>query len=295
MSLVRRGKGFLEEKRNCGIIEELAKLKEGLRKRAEREGQVLVKKVCAVTVLLIAVFLFSCSSQNLSQQKSATVEKVDLHVSKPRSGEEIFRTYCIGCHGLYGRGNGPNAKNIAKAYGVGPANLASQKVQVKSDEVIKETIKMGGKHMGLSPYMPAWGMTLSEEEIENVVRYIRELPKIEEPSLTKAVPPETVGERIKRGKRIFLERCSPCHGLDGKGKGPEWRRKKAKDPDFPETPDFTNPRYMNTLTDEQIEERIRIGYAEGGKRIMPPWGDKLNHEERLNVILYIRTLHQRGP
>jgi mono/diheme cytochrome c family protein len=45
------------------------------------------------------------------------------------------------------------------------------------DQQIFDTIKKGGQAMGKSPLMPAWGGQLSDEQIRDLVAYIRTLSR----------------------------------------------------------------------------------------------------------------------
>ena len=71
------------------------------------------------------------------------------------SGEALFKTYCASCHGSNGEGSAI-------------ANFKLSERLVKSDEELSKTIREG---KGL---MPAWGFLFSEEDIKNVLQYIRE-------------------------------------------------------------------------------------------------------------------------
>ena len=82
-----------------------------------------------------------------------------LAISQPAyadiSGEALFKTYCASCHGSNGEGSAI-------------ANFKISERLVKSDEELSKTIREG---KGL---MPAWGFLFSEEDIKNVLQYIRE-------------------------------------------------------------------------------------------------------------------------
>ena len=78
------------------------------------------------------------------------------------------------------------------------------------------------------------------------------------------------------GASIFKQRCSMCHGPDGKG--------------FPalKTPDFTDPKWQESVKDSEITETIKNG-KKGTP--MPPFGDKLSDEEIKAVVAHIRSLN----
>ena len=75
---------------------------------------------------------------------------------------------------------------------------------------------------------------------------------------------------------IFKQKCSMCHGADGKGYAAI------------KTPDFTDPKWQQSITDEKIVETIKTG-RKGTP--MPPFADKLKEEEIQALVKYIRSLN----
>ena len=77
------------------------------------------------------------------------------------------------------------------------------------------------------------------------------------------------------GGDLFKQKCSMCHGVDGKG--------------YPalKTPDFTDPKVQASLTDKEIVETIKNG-KKGTP--MPAFADKLTDEQIHSLLTYIRSL-----
>jgi cytochrome c oxidase cbb3-type subunit III len=77
------------------------------------------------------------------------------------------------------------------------------------------------------------------------------------------------------GAAIYKQRCSMCHGADGKGFAAI------------KTPDFTDPNWQKSVTNKQMIEVI-----ENGKKgtAMPSFKDKLKDDEIQAVVAYIRSL-----
>ena len=76
------------------------------------------------------------------------------------------------------------------------------------------------------------------------------------------------------GADIFKQKCSACHGVDGKGiKGIG-------------TPNFTDPKLQASITDEQVVETIKNGKK---GTMMPAWAGKLSDQEISAVATYIRS------
>jgi mono/diheme cytochrome c family protein len=85
-------------------------------------------------------------------------------------GSIAFRTYCVLCHGSEGRGNG----RAAKMYMPRPADLT---VSPFNDQYKEMIIRGGGASVGRSAFMPPWGDELTDEQIHDVVAFLRELRK----------------------------------------------------------------------------------------------------------------------
>ena len=96
--------------------------------------------------------------------------------SLPRDTRTLYLTFCAGCHGPTGRGDGPNAKFLP----VRPAVHADARtMSQRSDDMLFDAIGAGGYVLGRSNRMPGFGATLSNAEIRSLVRYIRELCRCE--------------------------------------------------------------------------------------------------------------------
>ncbi len=85
---------------------------------------------------------------------------------------ETYQWYCAQCHGIKGKGDGINAKFLT----VPPRNhTKAEYLETRTDEQFFKAIKFGGLSVGRAPCMPAWGNTLKDSTIYELVRYIREL------------------------------------------------------------------------------------------------------------------------
>jgi cytochrome c2 len=90
----------------------------------------------------------------LHAQKKGDVDK----------GKELYRR-CAICHGASGEGK----EEIGKIFGVTMPNLGSKEVQSKDNAALKKIIIEGkGKMKGVS---------LSDQEVEDVIAYLRTLKK----------------------------------------------------------------------------------------------------------------------
>jgi cytochrome c oxidase cbb3-type subunit 3 len=88
---------------------------------------------------------------------------------------KIFEFYCAQCHGLSGKGDGPN---VTKDFPVSPRNFTNAKEMDKlSDADLKNVILDGGPSVSKSPMMPPWGKTLTVEQVDGLVKHLRGLCK----------------------------------------------------------------------------------------------------------------------
>jgi len=120
------------------------------------------------TLELIASYLIA--RRGSSPGGSVTIAPTG--VAPPRDTRALYLTFCAGCHGGAGRGDGPNAKFLP----VRPAvHTDARTMSQRSDDMLFDAIAAGGYVLGRSNRMPGFGATLTSAEIRGLVRYIREL------------------------------------------------------------------------------------------------------------------------
>jgi mono/diheme cytochrome c family protein len=78
---------------------------------------------------------------------------------------------------------------------------------------------------------------------------------------------------------LFQQNCAACHGPGGKGLAAV------------HTPDFTNPAFERSLSDQDITAAIRNGKARGR---MPAWSGKLTDAQIDSLSTYIRSFSNTG-
>jgi len=87
--------------------------------------------------------------------------------------KQVYDFYCAQCHGIDGKGRGIN---VTKDFATDPRNLTdSKEMEKRTDEDLRGVIKDGGPSISKSALMPPWGSTLTPEEVEGLVVYIRKL------------------------------------------------------------------------------------------------------------------------
>jgi cytochrome c oxidase cbb3-type subunit 3 len=89
-------------------------------------------------------------------------------------GKAKYAQVCAACHGASGKGDGPAAASLS----VKPRNHTDAKyMRTLTDQQIFDFIKHGGQALAKSPLMPPWGGSLSDDQIQDLVAYIRSLAK----------------------------------------------------------------------------------------------------------------------
>jgi mono/diheme cytochrome c family protein len=86
------------------------------------------------------------------------------------SARETFVEVCSICHGVGGKGDGPSAAGLDPR----PADFTDCAVmQKQSDATLFTIIKRGGQGAGRSTVMPAWGDSLPDGQIRDLVAVVR--------------------------------------------------------------------------------------------------------------------------
>jgi len=97
---------------------------------------------------------------------SATV-KADV-----AAGKADYQIFCASCHGPTGGGDGP----VAQALDPRPAKHSDGNyMNPLKDDYLFQVIKFGGASVGKSPMMAPLGGSLSDQQIRNVIAFIRTL------------------------------------------------------------------------------------------------------------------------
>jgi mono/diheme cytochrome c family protein len=82
---------------------------------------------------------------------------------------------------------------------------------------------------------------------------------------------------IEKGKRLFLQNCTGCHGDDG----------KAELAVIAEATNLTEPKgYKDGTTEGELFRNIR----DGAGSQMPPFKDTLNEQQTWDLVNFVRSL-----
>ncbi len=132
----------------------------------------MMKKVLFAVLVLSALALAACGGGSNAVATLAPVpaeyagQTNPLGADAAAAGAEVFKTNCESCHGPLGKGDGPAGAALDPA----PKDLSVLQVSA-GDDFLYWRINTGKEGTG----MVAWKGTLTDEQIWQVVSFIRTL------------------------------------------------------------------------------------------------------------------------
>jgi len=134
-----------------------------------------------------------------------TAADVELKPEEVRDFSVLYQQNCAGCHGLDGRGN--IALGLAN-----PVYLA-----IANDDTIRRATASGISGSLMPAFAKSSGGTLTEEQIEILVREMRKRwAKTQAEPGAPAYAAKEPGD-TGRGAEAYAAFCAACHGPDGTG------------------------------------------------------------------------------
>ena len=115
-----------------------------------------------------ALLALGLQPQALPQTQQGSLLPKDSVEAAIFRGGLVFANYCVTCHGINADGNG----RAARLYKPRPANLRTTD---KNDAYITLIVRRGGEPLGRSPNMPPWGEELTDEQVSDVVAFVRSI------------------------------------------------------------------------------------------------------------------------
>jgi DMSO reductase family type II enzyme heme b subunit len=213
-------------------------------------------------------------------------------------GLAIYAGRCLMCHGKEGDGLGPAAERLNPPPRDFTLGLYKIKTTAFDDEVPNDADLMRMVRDGMpGSVMPGWGDVLSDDEMGDVIAYIKTFAELEEEQptnqLDRGEPVASSADSIEAGRKLFHDddRCSECHGSLGKGDAV----KKLKGDNGERTwPRNLTKAWTFRASNHPRDVFARISIGIPGTQ-MPPFANpkskkKLSIEERWHVANYVASL-----
>ncbi len=212
-------------------------------------------------------------------------------------GEGIYVKRCLQCHGEEGDGLGPAAERLnppPRDFTLGLYKIKSSAfdADLPNDQDLFRMVRDGMPGTA----MPGWSDLLSEQEMWDVIAYIKSLAELEgepEGQVDYGTQVASSAESIAKGKELFNadDRCSECHGTQGKGDAVKKLKNDNGERTWPRN--LTKPWTFRASNDpKDIFTRISAGIP---TTQMPSFADpkskkKLSIEQRWHVANYVASL-----
>jgi cytochrome c oxidase cbb3-type subunit 2 len=214
-------------------------------------------------------------------------------VGEATRGKQLYRRYCVGCHGQKGDGQGENGVYMEPR----PRDFTTGTFKCRStptgtlplDTDVYATIGRGL----VASSMPSWN-ALTAQERADLLAFIKDFsPRwaVEKPEPPLAIPaePAETPESVTRGGKVYERmECWKCHGKDGSGNGPS-ATTLTDSKDRPIVPyDFTKgTRFKCGRTNQDLYKIFMTG-LDGTP--MPSFKDNLPPDVAWDLVHYLRTL-----
>jgi len=174
------------------------------------------------------------------------------------NGKPLFLRYCASCHGVAGRGDGPDASFLDPP----PRDLREGFLSKYQTEDLVRRVR-DGRPLELALDLPA--LRSRATETEAIVVHLRRLP--------------TINWRLTEpGWEIYVDRCQMCHGAFGRP-GPTL-------PEGVRAPrDLSDPAFQNTTSGGELLVSVRHG-----RKHMPALVPRVTEEDATVLANFVRLL-----
>jgi mono/diheme cytochrome c family protein len=234
----------------------------------------MFKKPGAFLLIGLAILLSACSISLAEdiipppgselkppQQVTQTALPASIYPIVPpdlENGAKLYNQECAQCHGPNGLGDGSQATQLSvPVAALGLSDFSRLYTPAEWYSVVTQG--------NMEKFMPPFG-NLTDRQRWDVIAYALSL------SISNEV--------ITTGKLIYAENCMTCHGVNGKGDGPEANKLST------ELTDLTDQSIMAQRSATHLFQTISSGIAPG----MPAYESILGDEERWALVSYIRSL-----
>lgn len=178
------------------------------------------------------------------------------------SGQQVYDSLCVSCHGIYGRGDGLMSPSLVPQ----PRDLSEPTYQKSvSDEELFRVISEG------RGAMPGVADVVSVEDRRAVIAFLR---------------------LLSPGFELYDRFCEVCHG--SAGVPPEIAQQELFTELFGKTPaqkpmPVFDKEYLRTHSDEHLRGWVRHMLKQH-RAVMPHFGGDLNAQQVRQILAYLRSL-----
>ena len=227
----------------------------------------------------------------------SSVTTQDESAPSIENGEKVYSENCSICHGKKGAGDGPGAK-ITSPF---PRNFIKGHIKLRStpfgkiptDKDLFDAITKGSK----GTTMPSWEH-LSEKDRLSLVLYLKSLSKkfarfTKKGKTHKIVvipdPPKFTLASLERGKDLFIQNCSACHGVRGRSDGASTKKIVNIPTDAIWPRNLSKPwKFRRGDKRKQIFQTLRTGLS---LTSMPRFSPRIFKDEQIwDLVNYVQTL-----
>jgi mono/diheme cytochrome c family protein len=227
-------------------------------------------------------------------------ESPSAPVAARMSAEQVYRAYCLACHGEDGRGS-----LVRKATPAIP-DFTDTKWQTARSASQLTTSILNGK----GPFMLPMKDKLGGTDVQQMVAYIRsfqagkqvvkvqpeplqgsvpEGPPLfapareEKPLVPSPAPSDQTAARIRVATDLYRNYCITCHGPGGKG--------TPMRTSMPRIPDFSDRSWQESHSDPQFV----VSILNGKGSFMPAFQGRVSNDQARDLVAYLRALGPPRP
>ena len=270
---------------------------------------------------LLSMTLLSCEGQNTFREDIIFAGNLYVKADHLNLGKRIYTEYCMACHGVEGKGDGPASKGLyppPRNFTLGIIKFGDTlSGELPHDEILKYHLKQGLNGTAMLPW------DLSEHQSDAVIQYIKTFaPEVwigKDKTLGTKVRPTRdpfglarKNSAIERGKAVYhvSANCQACHQAYISKEELALLSNRIEETDDYSADDFDNDIYALKLQESEHGHKIippdftwhqmrsihsmedlylRIAAGIGGTT-MPPWRDSISDEDIWAVSYYIQSL-----
>ena len=193
----------------------------------------------------------------ISLTVALTQSATAAHAAGP-DGERLYLMYCASCHGISGKGDGPDAAIFSES----PRNLRTGFLNKYGTGTLVQRVR-DGRALPLELDIPA--LRARAKEVEALVAYLQRMPSVDWP-------------RAIDGRDVYAHRCAVCHGTHGQpGKTLPAGVRKPRD--------LSDPAVQRSLDEKELITLVRHG-REG----MPALTPRVPEADAAPLAAFVRLL-----